>query len=102
MLDELTLASFETHVDTTFRVSLEGADALDLELIEASDRTPERFEGEQFSLIFRGPPDVYLPQQIYPLEHPAMGRLDLFLVPVDQKKDGYRYEAYFNRAAEEG
>lgn len=99
MLDALTRASFELHLNTTFRLHLEDVDALDLELIEASDKTPERFNGEQFSLIFKGPPDPFLPQQTYTLEHAAMGRLDLFLVPVDQKKDGFRYEAYFNRAA---
>lgn len=98
MLDDLTRTSFEPHLNTTFRLHLEDADALDLELIEANDRTPERFDGEQFSLIFKGPPDPFLPQQIYTLEHAAMGRLALFLVPVDQKKDGFRYEAYFNRA----
>lgn len=100
MLDTLTRTSFEPHMDTTFRLHHEDLGAVDLELVEATDRTPERFEGEQFSLIFKGPPDTYLPQQIYALEHEAMGRLNLFLVPVDQRKDGYRYEAFFNRAVD--
>ncbi len=97
MLADLTRLSFEPHLGTTFRLQLEGADPLDLELVEVTDKTPAGFSGEQFSLIFRAP--VFLAQQIYPLEHPAMGRLDLFLVPVDQRKDGYRFEAYFNLAA---
>ncbi len=27
-----------------------------------------------------------------------MGHVTLFLVPIDQRKDGYRYEAVFNYA----
>ena len=100
MPEYLTRTAFELHLNTTFRMNVEGDEAIDLELVEANDKTPERFEGEQFSLIFKGPPEPYLPQQIYPLDHPAMGRLDLFLVPVDQKKDGFYYEAFFNRAAD--
>ena len=72
---------------------------MDLVLIEATDKTPKGFEGEQFSLIFKGPPEPYLPQQICPMTHAAMGRLDLFLVPVDQKEEGFYYEAFFNHAA---
>jgi hypothetical protein len=96
MFESLTRTTFEPHQNTTFRLELEGADPLDLELVEVTDKTPERFPGEQFSTIFRGPSEVYLPQSIYPLEHPQMGRLNLFLVPVDHKKDGYYYEAFFN------
>ncbi len=101
MSDYLTRVSFEPYLNTTFRLNLEGGEAIDLELVEANDKTPERFDGEQFSLIFKGPPDSYIEQQTCPLEHPAMGRLDLFLVPVDQKKDGFYYEAFFNRAADQ-
>ncbi len=101
MLEHLTRASFEPHLNTTFQIRREQADPLDLELVEATDKTPEGFTGEQFSLIFRGPADPLLAQRIYTLEHAEMGTLTLFLVPVAQKKDGYRYEAYFNRAAPE-
>lgn len=100
MREQLTRIAFVPHLDTTFRMNVVGEDSIDLVLIEANDKTPERFEGEQFSLIFKGPLDPFLPQQIYPLDHPAMGRLDLFLVPVDQQKDGFYYEAFFNRAAD--
>lgn len=100
MSEHLTRKAFEPHLNTTFRIDFEGGDAIDLELVEVNDKTPERFEGEQFSLIFKGPPDLYFEQQICPMEHPSMGRLVLFLVPIDQKKDGFYYEAFFNRAAD--
>ena len=94
----LTRAAFETHLNTSFRVIHDGEDTFDLELIEVADKTPAGFAGEQFSLIFKGRPDLMLMQQTCTLEHPEMGQVVLFLVPVDQKKDGYRYEAIFNRA----
>ena len=99
MLESLTRTVFEPHLNTTFRLQLEEIDPLDLELVEVTDKTPERFSGEQFSLVFRGSPAVFLPQGTYPLEHPQLGRPALFLVPVDQRKDGYRYEAFFNSPA---
>ena len=99
MLDALTRTSFEPHCQTVFQVVRDDAEPLELELVEAVDKTPEGFDGEQFSLLFRGPLDQPLDQRIYSIEHDAMGRLDLFLVPVDQRKQGFFYEAYFNRAA---
>ncbi len=98
MLEKLTRASFEPHLNTTFRVVHDGPEPFELALIEVADRTPAGFPGEQFSLLFKGPSDLMLLQQTCTLEHPEMGPVTLFLVPVDQKKDGYRYEAFFNNA----
>ena len=100
MPEYLTRTAFEPHLNTTFQMKLEGGSTIDLELVEANDKTPERFDGEQFSLIFKGPADIFVPQQTCPMEHAAMGELYLFLVPVDQQEDGYYYEAFFNHAAD--
>ena len=99
MTATLTRAAFESHLNTTFRVVHDGEDTFDLELIEVADKTPDGFPGEQFSLLFMGRPDLMLHQQTCALDHPAMGQVVLFLVPVDQKKDGFIYEAIFNNAA---
>ena len=99
MPETLTRASFEPHLNTTFRVVHDGPEPFELALIEVADRTPTGYPGDQFSLLFKGPSDLTFLQQICPLEHPEMGQISLFLVPVDQKKDGYRYEAFFNNAA---
>ena len=98
MPETLTRASFEPHLNTTFRVVHDGPEPFELALIEVADTTPAGFPGEQFSLLFKGPSDLMLLQQTCTLEHPEMGHVTLFLVPVDQKKDGYRYEAVFNYA----
>lgn len=99
MTDLLTRATFEPHHNTAFRLDLGEAEPLSLILVEVVDRTPEGFAGEQFSLLFAGPPEPYLEQGTYSLDHEALGTVALFLVPVDQRKDGFRYEAFFNLAA---
>jgi len=98
----LTRTTFEPHQNTTFHLSQDAEDApsLDLELIEVTDKTPEGFEGEQFSLVFKGPPDTPLYQQTYTLAHDEMGELALFLVPVGKEDDGMLYEAFFNHTAD--
>lgn len=52
-------------------------------------------ERQPFSLVFRGPPEGVLPQGLYPLEHPELGALEIFLVPFSRADDGVRYEAVF-------
>jgi hypothetical protein len=101
-MSRLTRTTFAPHQNTAFRLAgdAEGTPSIDLELIEVTDKTPANFEGEQFSLIFKGPPDAPLYQQTYALAHDDMGEVSLFLVPVGQQDDGLLYEAFFNLAAE--
>ncbi len=98
MLENLTRASFEPYLNTRFTVTRGVSKTLELELVEVADKTPARFEGEQFSLIFLGPTEPELLQQIYRLEHADMGNIDLFLVPVGREASGRFYEAFFNRS----
>ncbi|MDX6696149.1 MAG: hypothetical protein QOF02_3752 [Blastocatellia bacterium] len=95
-LQNLTLASFAEHLQTTFQASVEGSQAVELLMVSATDSGsgPGR---EQFSIVFRSPPNIFLPQQMYKMEHPQMGTFDLFLVPVRQEADGFYYEAAFAR-----
>jgi hypothetical protein len=89
-IDTLTAADFAPHLDTPFRV--DGAfDVALAEVAEADGGAGRR----QFSLLFRGGPTPPLPQRIYALEHAALGRLELFLVPLGPDADGQRYEAVF-------
>ena len=93
----LTEKEFSKHVNTKFRVALEPP--LDLELSEVKgylSKPDEKSGMERFSAFFLGPGDRYLKQQTYSLEHEQMGTFDLFLVPVRQDQNGFRYEAVFN------
>jgi len=89
-------ATFSSHVNTKFRLA--EAPSTELELIEVSDQSAPHHVN--FSLVFRGPHQPLLPQRIYALEHDALGRLDLFIVPVRRAPEGLEYEAVFNRVNE--
>jgi uncharacterized protein DUF6916 len=99
MLQDLTSASFEAHLGSPFHIHY-GA-AAPLEAVLQGVRRHEPHPGpraEPFSVYFRGPRQPVLPQAIYRLEHPVLGTLDLFLVPIgpDPKEGGMVYEAVFN------
>ena len=54
-----------------------------------------------FALMFHGPllgPNQrgYLPQHIYPVEHPTLGLLNIFLVPLGPQAGQMRYQVIFN------
>ncbi|MFO1304125.1 MAG: hypothetical protein U1F54_10360 [Burkholderiales bacterium] len=49
-----------------------------------------------FSVIFEGPLDRALHQGTYALDHPVLGRMEVFLVPVARTATGIDYEAVFN------
>jgi hypothetical protein len=95
-LDQLNAAVFSEHLKTSFRVRIGEDRTLDIELIEVTPKrsTPRQ---EQFSILFHGPSDSFLQQQIYQLEHDGLGSFDLFLVPVGRQEEGFLYEAVFNR-----
>jgi hypothetical protein len=96
---DLTKEIFSESLKTKFRLDSEPSKAIELELIELNEgvSTPRH---EQFSLIFRGPLDYFIGQGTYHMEHDKMGGIDLFLVPVGQEQDGFRYEVIFNRFRE--
>ncbi len=99
MLDKLTRGDFAKHLNQTFHLPAKPGD-LELELIEAealpgAEPAPEG-QRQGFSLIFRGPMDAVLDQGTYPLEHPEMGNLELFLVPIGPDAHGLCYQSIFN------
>ncbi len=99
MLDELSREAFLPHLEEPFTVALEGLPAdFAFRLAEARPLGSETVPGAKrkpFALLFKGPTQPLLPQRIYPLEHPALGRLELFLVPLGPETGEMRYEAVF-------
>ena len=89
-------STFAGHLNSTFRLHHQPA-TTELELIEVSDGSTRGHVN--FSLLFRGPLQPLLPQQIYPVEHDRLGRFDLFIVPVKRDAHGLYYEAVFNRGS---
>ena len=101
-LEQLTCAAFAALVKTNFHVWIDAQNPLELELAEV---TPPRITAggpngaayENFALLFRGPADRILPQRIYQFESAALGRFELFIVPVGRDQTGTQYQATFNR-----
>lgn len=80
--------------------ALDGADvpAIPLSLVEAAALPNRQKLGARppFSLVFLGKDPRVLPQRIYRLQHPALGELEIFLVPVGRNEHGVNYQATFN------
>jgi hypothetical protein len=101
MLDTLTVDDFRPAVGQIF--TIDGADAgtIELELTEASTLTAEAPATDAagrrspFHLLFRGPGDPVLAQQICRLENDHVGPLEIFIVPVARTADGADYQAIF-------
>ena len=91
--------SFRENLNTKFRVRAEAPMPVELELVEVKSYEPSENEQhgmERFSLFFRGPADIFIPQGTYSLEHERMGALEIFIVPVKRDEQGFRYESVFN------
>lgn len=102
MPETLTPSYFAPHVGTTFNVVLtDGSLELTLDAVEGHGTRAPRpdvpdLRTEPFSLVFLGPLSPVLPQRIWNLAHAALGRLEVFLVPIGPKGGRMRYEAVFN------
>lgn len=95
MLESLAAGTFDGCLGEVFRVYPEGPEPLEFELISASGPGENSGRGRPFSILFRGPGEVQLPQCIYRMEHEKIGAFDLFIVPIGSDEKGHRYEAVF-------
>lgn len=93
-LATLTVEDFERHSGESF--TLTAADrAIALKLASVERLGQALREGGAFSLQFHAPAGPILRQAIYPLHHPALGTLELFIVPIKPENGVNRYEAVF-------
>ena len=98
MLNKLTAQDFLPHLHEQYTVALQDGQPYTLELVQVSElgEAPQPGARRPFSLQFTNPrTDAYLQQRVYCLEHPEMGALDIFLVPLGPEPAGMRYEAIF-------
>ena len=91
---QLTADDFEPRIADDFHVPTATGD-VSLRLVEVRRLGKALRKGDAFSLTFLSPPGPFLPQAIYPLQHPGFETLDLFLVPIGPKDGGNSYEAVF-------
>ena len=101
VLEKLTVDDFRPAVGQAFSLDAAGAGKLELTLVEArtiepgAPPTDDTGRRTPFALDLRGPVDPILPQSIYRLEHPEVGVLEIFIVPVGRTEAGADYEAIF-------
>ena len=98
MLDlaKVTCADFAACVNQDFEIAT-NAEPLVLELVEARSRTPpEGATRDPFTLTFRGPPPLRLPQGIYRLSNAQLGEMEIFLVQIAADQDSSTFEAVFS------
>lgn len=96
-MELLTLEHFSGCVNEPFTTRLDDVN-LDFVLVEAraigaGNPHPVR---QPFSLLFRNTAAVVFPQKIYPMQHPRVGEVGIFLVPIAYEKAGFLYQAVFN------
>lgn len=95
-------AQFARQVNTSFLVRA-GFDTVRLLLVRAnpfSAASPDAEDAgnEKFSLLFRGPAQKPLEQNTYRFDHPRLGRLSIFIVPIGSLDTTHcQYEAIFDR-----
>ena len=81
-LESLTAEHFAPLLHDRFRIALDGAAPLEVELVEVEEIPRGPGGRAPFSLVFRGGPSPPLPQAIYRVEHDGLGAIDVFLVPI--------------------
>ena len=93
-LAALRVDDFAPHLDAVFETQTSGG-AVPLKLVKADPAGASGREGGAFSLLFVGPQGASLPQAIYPVKHPALGTMEIFMVPIGPLAGGNGYQAIF-------
>lgn len=94
----LTIQNFAGAANQTFDVQLGEAGHV-MTLVDVRPLPPQPFPGmrrEPFALTFRSQSPLILPQRLYHMRNPAMGALEIFLVPLGRDAAGTLYQATFN------
>ena len=93
-LADMNAGDFEACSGESFRLTA-GAGELKLKLVEVRRIGQALRAGGAFSLTFVSAAGPFLPQAIYPIAHPALGTLEMFIVPLGPMLGGNGYEAVF-------
>jgi hypothetical protein len=92
-LESVSMESFAPLQGSGFGLQ-HGHDTLELQL-EGVRALSGGFKRQGFALLFRGPVAPLLAQETYPITHPNLGTLEIFIVPVGLEPSGALYEAIF-------
>ena len=96
MTQEITHKSFESIIGESVDIEAgEAAFQAEIEDVSLLHRQPGQ-ERQPFSVVLQARDGINHGQQMYQLNHPDLGDLSLFLVPLGPGEGGMRYEAIFN------
>lgn len=97
-LDRLCAADFQPYVGTDFSIRFLAGVTETAQLENVLELTGySDLERKPFSIVFQTAQQrSYYLQAIYTVEHPALGALPVFLVPLGIKGKGMQYEAVFS------
>ena len=110
-LAKLKLDDFSKHVNATFKMNVGDGKTVPLTLVQATahttqlaatvkgteDQELQTRKGGGFTLDFQAPEGRVLRQGTYTIEHPTMGKMDVFISPSGVLPNGgAAYHAVFN------
>jgi len=90
-LEDMTIDTVEPLVGSIFHTPGPQNEPIELKLTAVA-RVMERVRSKKlnrqpFSMYFEGPPDVFFRQQTYPLTHPDLGEVNIFIVPLGKTEN---------------
>ena len=97
---DLNVDLFSPLLNESFHLDLDSEETITLELLEALPATDHRPAEAQkgrtpFVLLF-GCETVPLPQGTYQLSHGALGKMTIFMTPIESYGNGHKLEAIFS------
>lgn len=90
----LRIDDFTPHLDAIFDMQTPGG-VVPLKLAKVDPAGDSGRAGGAFSLIFVAPKGPWLQQATYPVKHPVLGIMEIFLVAVGPMQGGNGYQAVF-------
>lgn len=93
-LASLRIDDFAAHLGADFEM-LVGDGVVPLKLVKVDPAGNSGRAGGAFSLVFVAPKGTGHQQATYLLTHPALGTMEIFLVPVGPESGGAGYQAIF-------
>jgi hypothetical protein len=93
-LATIRIDDFAPHCDTVFAMQTAGGE-VPLKLVKVAPAGASGRAGGAFALTFVAPQGPWLPQAIYPVKHPALGTMEIFVVPAGPLQGGNGYHATF-------
>lgn len=99
MLDTIQLSDFQTLLNKTIPIRFTPEITLPAVLIEAKETRSDTTNTSRtpFSLIFRTEQKTeYYNQANFGVQHPELGEIVMFMVPIGFDAEGMRYQAIFS------